>query len=99
MPESGAAEVPAALVPPPGSPAAVEEPSWSVRPAEAPLGAAAVVALVLGVGLLARPRPGPDGPVSGGVAATAAPPSGDPPGEPGLLLDLDAARARRQAVS
>lgn len=79
------------------APGPVAEPSWSVRAAEAPLGAAAVVALVLGIGLLARPRPLPPGPASGGVPAPAATPVEEPPGEPGLLLDLDAARARRQA--
>ncbi len=82
----------------PVAPAEVDEPSWSVRAAEAPMGAVAVAALVLGVGLLARPRPGPDGPVSGGVAAVAVTP--DEPeaaGPPGLLLDLEQARARRSA--
>ena len=89
-----AADRPAAgpLLPPP-----VDEPSWSLRAAEAPLGAAAVAALVLGIGLLARPRPSPPDPVSGGMAAPAAPPADEPPGVPALLLDLDAARARRQA--
>ena len=76
----------------------VEEPSWSVRAAEAPLGAAALVALVVGIGLLARPRPQPPAP-SGGVSAVAAPPLAAAPSEPGVLLDLDAARARRQAAS
>ena len=99
---------PAAGAAPPGAPADastplaprhVEEPSWSVRAAEAPLGAAALAALVVGIGLLARPRPRPPAPVSGGVAAPAAPPAELPVGEPGLLLDLDAARARRQAAS
>jgi hypothetical protein len=81
------------------APAPVAEASWSVRSAEAPLGAAALVALVLGVGLLTRPRPLPPEPASGGVAAPAAPPVDEPPGEPALLLDLDQARARRQAAS
>jgi murein DD-endopeptidase MepM/ murein hydrolase activator NlpD len=78
-------------------PAEVAEPSWSLRAAEAPLGAVAVVALVLGVGLLARPRPLPPAPVSGGLAAPAAPAQDEPAGPPGTLLDLDAARVRRAA--
>lgn len=99
------AAAPAAAGPHPGAAAApppeVEEPSWSLRAAEAPLGAAAVVALVVGIGLLTRPRPLPPAPGSGGVAAPAAPPpphdeAGDPPA---VLLDLDEARARRQAAS
>jgi hypothetical protein len=76
----------------------VQEPSWSVRAAEAPLGAAALVALVVGIGLLARPRPQPPAP-SGGVSSVAAPALAAAPSEPGVLLDLDAARARRQAAS
>jgi hypothetical protein len=76
-----------------------DQPSWSLRAAEAPLGAAAVAALVLGIGLIARPRPSPHDPASGGVAAPAAPAVDEPPGPPGLLLDLDDARARRQAAS
>lgn len=94
-PQARARPVPARLP----APAVAEEPSWSLRAAEAPLGAAAVVALVLGVGLLARPRPFPDGPASGGVASTFPEPFDEPAGDPGLLLDLDAARARRQAAS
>jgi len=74
------------------------EPSWSLRSAEAPLGAAAVVALVAGIGLLTRPRPPSPEPVSGGAATPVPGPDEEeevrPPGE---LLDLDAARARRQA--
>ncbi|MCW2678636.1 MAG: Peptidase [Frankiales bacterium] len=99
-----AAEVPAAaagrtgaVLPEPAAPPAPGEPSWSLRAAEAPLGAAAVVALVLGVGLLARPRP-PDDPVSGGIGSVPPEPLEDEPvGPPGLLLDLEQARARRSA--
>ena len=40
-----------------GPPATEREPSWSLRADEAPLGAAAVAALVVGIGLLTRPRP------------------------------------------
>jgi hypothetical protein len=81
------------------SPPEAAEPGWSLRAAEAPLGAAAVVALVLGIGLLARPRPLPPGPMSGGVTAATAPPVDEQVGEPGALLDLDEARARRHAAS
>lgn len=79
--------------------APVEEPPWSLRAAETPLGAAAVVALVLGIALLARPRPAPPDPVSGGVAAPAAAAAveEDAAGPPGVLLDLEAARLRRHA--
>lgn len=88
------------VAPPAPLPPAVAEPSWSVRAAEAPLGVAAVAALVLGVGLLARPRPRPPGPASGGLAAATTPPAEDDgAAEPGLLLDLDSARARREAAS
>ena len=95
----GAARMPVAPAPAPAPTAPVQEPAWSLRAGETPLGAAAVVALVLGIALLARPRPGPPDPVSGGLAAAAAPLADEPVGEPGLLLDLDAARARRQAAS
>lgn len=88
------------VAPPAPLPPAVEEPSWSVRAAEAPLGVAAVAALVLGVGLLARPHPQPPGPASGGLAAARTPPAEDDgAAEAGLLLDLDSARARREAAS
>lgn len=84
---------------PPEVPSPVHEPFWSLRAAEAPLGAAALAALVLGIGLLARPRPGPDDPASGGVAtpAAAALPEDEPCGPPAPLLDLEAARLRRRA--
>ena len=82
--------------PAPPLPPAVEEPGWSLRAAEAPLGAAAVAALVVGIGLLARPRPQPPAPVSGGVAAVALPAEPEPPAPPGELLDLDSARLRRR---
>lgn len=80
-------------------PRRVAEPTWSLRAAEAPLGTAAVAALIAGIGLLVRPRPQPPGPVSGGVAAPAAPPVDEPPGESALLLDLEQARAGRRAAS
>lgn len=87
----------AGAAPTPTLPAAVDEPRWSLRATEAPLGAAAVAALVLGIGLLTRPRPQPPAPVSGGVAAVALPAEPEPPGTPGELLDLDSARLRRRA--
>ena len=98
---AGPADAPPAAVDrgPARAPRPVPEPSWSFRAAEAPLGAAAVLALVLGVGLLAQPRPQPPAPSSGGVAAPTAPPADEPTGPPGVLLDLDEARARRQAAS
>jgi hypothetical protein len=85
----------------PGPPPEVSEPAWSLRAAEAPLGAAAVAALLLGVGLLARPRPRPPDPVSGGATAAAVPPvvPEDSDRPEALLLDLDSARLRRQVAS
>lgn len=91
----GAADRPAGGAPPP-LPAASDEPGWSVRAAEAPLGAAAVAALVVGIGLLARPRPQPPAPVSGGVAAVALPAEPEPAAPPGELVDLESARLRRR---
>ena len=84
--------------PAPPLPPAAQEPGWSLRAAEAPLGAAALVALVVGIGLMARPRPRPQppGPVSGGVAVVALPVEPEPPAPPGELLDLDSARLRRR---
>lgn len=83
----------------PEPPTAVAEPSWSLRAAEAPLGMAAVAALVLGIALIARPRTDPPGPASGGAAAAATrsvvPDDLDRPDA--LLLDLDDARLRRDA--
>lgn len=91
--EAGAAAGPG------GAPPPVAEPSWSLRAAEAPLGMAAVAALVLGIALLARPRTDPPGPASGGAAAPAVrsvvPDDLDRPDA--LLLDLDDARLRRDA--
>lgn len=82
-----------------GAPPPVAEPSWSLRAAEAPLGMAAVAALVLGIALIARPRPDPRGPASGGAAASAARSvvPDDLDGPDALLLDLDDARLRRDA--
>ena len=91
---SDAAGPVAASAPP--LPPAAEEPGWSLRAAEAPLGAAAVAALVVGIGLLARPRPQPPAPVSGGVTAVALPAEPEPPAPPGELLHLDSARLRRR---
>jgi hypothetical protein len=84
-----------ALDPPPE----VTEPGWSLRAAEAPLGAAAVAALVLGVGLLARPRPTPPDPVSGGAAGAGGLPvvPEELVGPDAQLLDLEQARLRRAA--
>lgn len=76
------------------------EPHWSLRAAEAPAGAAAVVALAAGLALLARPRRPPDGPVGqapAGPVGLAAPAADD------LALsapvDLDGERARRRTAS
>jgi hypothetical protein len=83
-------------------PGAASEPRWSLRSAEVPLGAAAVAALVAGIGLLARPRPPSPEPVSGGAATPVpVPVDADREGEvgpPGELVDLDAARLRRRSV-
>ena len=76
------------------------EPSWSLRSAEAPLGMAAVAALVLGIALIARPRTDPPGPASGGAAAPAARSvvPDELEGPKALLLDLDDARLRRDVA-
>jgi hypothetical protein len=74
------------------------EPRWSLRSAEAPLGAAAVAALVAGIGLLARPRSPSPGPATGAAALPVTEPVEDEDsGPPGELVDLDAARARRRS--
>jgi hypothetical protein len=80
-------------------PAAPErEPRWSLRSAEAPLGAAAVAALVAGIGLLTRPRPPAPEPVTGGAASPVPEPVEDDEARaPGELVDLDAARVRRRS--
>ncbi len=82
-----------------GAPPEVAEPAWSLRAAEAPLGMAAVAALVLGIALIARPRTDPPGPASGGAAAPAARSvvPDDLDGPDALLLDLGDARLRRDA--
>jgi hypothetical protein len=93
---SGALRPERVLAPPP----APQQPSWSLRAAEAPLGSAALLVLVLGIGLLARPRPVPPAPAGAGAASVAVPPATGPAGgdadRAGLLLDLDEARARRR---
>jgi murein DD-endopeptidase MepM/ murein hydrolase activator NlpD len=99
VPEPPAGVADAAAPPVEVPPVEVDEPAWSLRAGETPLGVAAVVALALGIALLVRPRSRPPDPASGGLAAATAPPSDEPPGEPALLLDLDAARARRHAAS
>lgn len=83
----------------PPQPPAPAEPAWSLRAAEAPLGMAAVAALVLGIALIARPRTDPPGPASGGAAAPAARSvvPEDLDGPDALLLDLADARLRRDA--
>lgn len=85
--------------PPEIGPPEVVEPTWSLRAAEAPLGMAAVAALVLGIALIARPRTDPPGPASGGAAAAATRSvvPDDLDGPDALLLDLDDARLRRDA--
>ena len=93
-----AGEAPAAAALP--EPPSVAEPSWSLRSAEAPLGMAAVAALVLGIALIARPRTDPPGPASGGAAAPAARSvvPDELEGPKALLLDLDDARLRRDVA-
>jgi hypothetical protein len=87
------------LAEPPTAP--VAEPHWSLRAAEAPLGAAALVALAAGLALLARPRRPPDGPATVG-AALSAPGEADPDEQRApvaRLVDLAGERARRRAAS
>ena len=76
-----------------------DEPTWSLRSAELPLGAAALGTLVLGITLLARPRSGPDDPAGGSASgvAQAGLMEGSPMAEPMSVVDLDAARLRRAA--
>ena len=89
--------VPAARAEPAAVRPAEPEPRWSLRSAEAPLGAAAVAALVAGIGLLARPRPLSPEPISGGAAIPVPLPVEEDSGPPGELVDLDAARLRRRS--
>ncbi len=67
---------------------------WSLRAAQAPLGIAALAALVAGIGLRARPRPGPDDPTSGAGAGSGL---GEEAGPDALVLQLDVERLRRRA--
>jgi hypothetical protein len=88
---------PAAVAPDTAAPeATVTEPHWSLRAAEAPLGAAAVVALAAGLALITRPRRPPDGPAT--VSAAFPPPAEAlPPPAPGAIpVDLDVERLRRR---
>ena len=84
------------------APAQAREPAWSLRAAEAPLVAAAVAALVAGIGLLARGRPSPDDPptAAGPVALTGAalpePPAAPAPVAP--VLELSVERERRRSA-
>lgn len=70
-----------------------EEPAWSLRAAQAPLSLAAVVALLAGIGLRARRRPGPQDPASGGAAGVPAQESGPD----AQVWHLEAERLRRRA--
>ena len=85
--------------PRPPAPARTAEPAWSLRAAEAPLGAAAVAALVAGIGLLARPRPSPDDPpTTAGPAAVPAPVAeADADGPVADVLELSPQRMRRRS--
>lgn len=78
-----------------GDPArqASEEPAWSLRAAQAPLGLAAVVALLAGIGLRARRRPGPKDPATGGATVVPAQESGPD----AQVWHLEAERLRRRA--
>lgn len=89
--------------PAPLRPAAPAGTSWSLRAAEAPLGAAALVALLAGLGLLMRPRRPPDGPAGADVGAAAgrgsevcSPPQAAAVATP---IDLPLERARRRTAS
>lgn len=70
--------------------------AWSLRAARAPAGLAAVAALALGVGLLARRRPGPGGPAGGSTGITGRV-AAEPEQPVALVLQLDAERVRRRA--
>jgi murein DD-endopeptidase MepM/ murein hydrolase activator NlpD len=77
------------------------EPGFSLRAAEAPWGAAALVALVAGLALLWRPGRPPDGAAPGATGAAAAPSDLDTVGQAGPdaeLVDLGAERVRRRSV-
>lgn len=92
-----AAPAPAGSAPEP----TVDEPTWSLRAADAPLGAAAVAALAAGLVLLARPRQPPDGPATAPAGAPArpgpAPPaSADRVADRVVPVDLSAERLRRR---
>jgi hypothetical protein len=78
-----------------GDPArqAREEPAWSLRAAQAPLGLAAVVALLAAIGLRARRRPGPKDPATGGATVVPAQESGPD----AQVWQLEAERLRRRA--
>lgn len=83
----------------PGSPTADRRTTagaggWSLRAAQAPLGIAALAALVAGIGLLARPRPGPQDPASGVGAGRGL---DEESGPDALVLQLDVERLRRRA--
>jgi murein DD-endopeptidase MepM/ murein hydrolase activator NlpD len=70
----------------PLQPAAPQDTRWSLRRADAPLGAGALAALVAGLALVASarrpPRRPPDGPAAAGAAARPSLPDGDSPGPP-----------------
>jgi murein DD-endopeptidase MepM/ murein hydrolase activator NlpD len=92
------------------TPAPVAEPNFSLRAAEAPWGAAALIALVAGLALLWRPGrrpddapPGAAGAVGGSVGSARMPApqavaQRDEPGRDAELVDLGAERLRRRSV-
>ena len=83
----------------PAAEEAPREPAWALRAADAPLGAAAVAALVAGIGLLARPRPDPDDPPRTGSGGGAVSPDPEPLERPvAPVLELDAERLRRRTA-
>jgi murein DD-endopeptidase MepM/ murein hydrolase activator NlpD len=94
---------------PPAAPAAsavptlapLTEPGFSLRAAEAPWGAGALVALVAGLALLWRPRRPPDGAAPAATAAAVTLTEPDPVSRTGPdaeLVDLGAERVRRRRV-
>ncbi len=95
---SGAAVAPdSAAVGPSGAgdpvqPAPDQELAWSLRAAQAPLSLAAVVALLAGIGLRARRRPGPKDPATGGATVVPVQESGPD----AQVWHLEAERLRRR---
>lgn len=89
---------------PAGPQRATDQPAWSLRASEAPLGSAALLAMVVGLGLLVRRRPPdrphrpPDGPAAAAAQLPAPPTAGTSPGVVAVPVDLGAERARRRSA-